>query len=148
MMTRNNIYGTMEEDAFRRDFTINALFYTTQDFSVIDYTQGIHDLKQGIVRIIGDPETRYREDPVRILRAIRFISKLNFTLAPETEKPIKSLGTLLTQIPSARLFHETIKIFHGGYALPCFQQLRHYQLLGLLLPSVKALIDEKRSFVL
>ena len=148
MVLRDNVYGTMEEDAFRRDFTINALYYTLKDFSVIDYTNGISDLKKGVLRMIGDPKTRYKEDPVRILRAIRFISKINFKMHEDTERPIATLTKLLEQVSSARLFHEALKIFHGGYALHCFNNLQRYHLIKLLLPDVDKLLRGNHPFLL
>ena len=96
---RDNTYGTLEEDAFRRDFSINALYYDIRDFSVRDYVGGLADLKAGVLRLIGDPETRYREDPVRMLRAARFSAKLGFRLHPDTEAPIARLAPLLAEIP-------------------------------------------------
>jgi poly(A) polymerase len=100
---RDNVYGTLEEDAWRRDFTVNALYYNIRDFSIVDYTGGMNDHVTGTLRLIGDPETRYREDPVRMLRAVRFAVKLGFKLHPECEKPIPVMRSLLQNIPAARL---------------------------------------------
>ncbi len=137
---RDNVYGTMEEDAWRRDFTVNALYYNIQDFSVVDYTGGLADLKNGELRLIGDPERRYREDPVRMLRAVRLSVKLGFRLPPETEAPIKTLGHLLEDIPPARLFEEVLKLFLGGVALQTFESLRHYGLFGYLFQRTDELL--------
>ena len=104
MLLRDNIFGSIEEDAQRRDFTINSLYYSVADFTVRDYVGGMKDLKDGVIRLIGNPETRYREDPVRMLRAVRFAAKLGMRISPETAEPIPRLATLLNDIPPARLF--------------------------------------------
>ena len=134
MLIRDNVFGTIEEDAWRRDFTINALYYNIQDFSVIDYTGGLEDLRQKLIRIIGDPNQRYREDPVRMLRAVRFAAKLGFRIAPETEAPIFQLADRLTHVPPARLFEEVLKLFLNGDAVATYDLLRKYQLLDKLFP--------------
>ena len=135
MLLRDNVYGTMEEDALRRDFTVNALYYCVKDFTIYDYAGGLEDIKKRELRLIGDPEKRYREDPVRMLRAVRFSAKLDFTIAPETEAPIFELASLLTNIPAARLFDEVLKLMLSGNALNTFQKLRHYNLFGQLFPA-------------
>lgn len=129
---RDNVYGQIEDDVWRRDFTVNALYYDIADFSIIDYTSGMEDVKNRVLRLIGDPETRYREDPVRMLRAIRFAAKLGFSIHPDTEKPIYQLGHLLGDIPPARLFDEVLKLFHSGKANESLRLLRHYDLLQYL----------------
>ncbi len=134
---RDNIYGTIEEDALRRDFSINALYYNIADFSIIDYAGGVEDLNQGVLRLLGDPETRYREDPVRMLRAIRFAAKLGFRIAEDTESPIAELSSLLADVPPARLFEETLKLFLAGTAAGTFEKLRHYGLFGQLFPDTE-----------
>ncbi len=116
MLLRDNVYGTIEEDAERRDFTINALYYNIQDFTVADYAHGVEDLDNRVIRLIGDPETRYREDPVRMLRAVRFAAKLDMTIEPETAKPIKLLASLLQDIPAARLFEESLSCFNPQWS--------------------------------
>ena len=146
---RDNIYGTIEEDAFRRDFTINALYYNIRDFSVVDYVGGMSDHKAGILRLIGDPEQRYREDPVRMLRAIRFAVKLGFSIHPSCAEPIPRLACLLQGIPAARLFDEVIKLLLSGYAVQTFEALRHYGLFELLFPETDACLgDEPEGFPL
>lgn len=137
MLVRDNIYGTIEEDALRRDFTINALYYNIEDFSVVDYAGGIDDLKAGVLRLLGDPETRYREDPVRMLRAVRFAAKLSFVVNPACERPLFELGDLLQSIPAARLFEEVLKLFMAGVALQTFEKLRHYGLFSELFPATE-----------
>jgi len=135
MLLRDNVYGTLETDAMRRDFTVNALYYTLKDFSVIDYCNGMEDLKQRTLRIIGDPATRYKEDPVRILRALRFAAKLGFNLEPKTAKPIRELSGLLLNVSDARLFEEVLKLFLGGSATATFNLMREYDLLTHLFPG-------------
>ncbi|MCW8955629.1 MAG: polynucleotide adenylyltransferase PcnB, partial [Gammaproteobacteria bacterium] len=130
----DNEYGDIEDDVWRRDFTVNALYYDIADYSVVDYTGAMVDIQQRMLRMIGDPETRYREDPVRMLRAIRFAAKLDFTIHPDTEKPIYELGPLLQDIPAARLYEEVLKLFHSGHAVACLELLEKYQLLQYLFP--------------
>ncbi len=129
-----NIFGNQEEDARRRDFTVNALYYDIRDFSVVDYANGVEDLRAGVLRMIGDPEARYREDPVRMLRVVRFAAKLAFKIEPKTEAPIERLAHLLATVPPARMFEEVLKLFHGGYALETFELLRRYNLFQYLFP--------------
>ncbi len=130
-----NIFGTREEDAFRRDFTVNALYYDISDFSIVDYVGGAADLKAGMIRMIGDPEARFREDPVRMLRAVRFSAKLGLRIEAQTEASIPRLASLLADVPPARLFEEVLKLFHGGSALATYEQLRHYGLFKYLFPA-------------
>ncbi len=147
MLVRDNIYGSIEEDALRRDFTINALYYNIDDFSVVDYAGGLDDLRAGMLRLLGDPETRYREDPVRMLRAVRFSAKLGFMINPACEKPLFELGDLLQSVPAARLFEEVLKLFMAGVALETFEKLRHYGLFGELFPQTeKSLSHEDHEF--
>jgi poly(A) polymerase len=144
---RDNVYGTIEEDVWRRDFTVNALYYNIRDFSVVDYVGGYEDVQNGLLRLIGDPEQRYREDPVRMLRAVRFACKLGMRIEPETEAPIRELAPLLGDISPARLFEEVLKLFHAGYALQTYEQLRHYDLFGQLFPMTeRALAREENGF--
>lgn len=149
MVLDDNLYGTIEEDALRRDFTVNALYYNIADFSVIDYSTGMEDLEAGLLRLLGDPGTRYREDPVRMLRAVRFAAKLGFNIEPATEAPIHELGHLLADIPPARLFEEVLKLFISGYAVSTFEKMRHYDLFGQLFPQTEeALSHEEHEFPL
>ncbi|MDR3433656.1 MAG: polynucleotide adenylyltransferase PcnB [Rouxiella aceris] len=136
MLLRDNIFGSIEEDAQRRDFTINSLYYSIADFTLRDYTGGMKDLQDGIIRLIGDPETRYREDPVRMLRAVRFAAKLDMILSPETGEPIPRLASLLLEIPPARLFEESLKMLQAGYGFRTAQLLREYQLFQPLFPLI------------
>jgi poly(A) polymerase len=142
---RDNVYGTIDEDVWRRDFTVNALYYNIADFSVWDYTSGIDDVRARTLRLIGDPETRYREDPVRMLRAARLAAKLDFTLAPETEAPIATLGDLLRDVPPARLFDELLKLLHSGHAVKSFEQLLRYDLLRYLFADAQELLEGPQS---
>ncbi|OUR71914.1 poly(A) polymerase [Methylophaga sp. 41_12_T18] len=144
-IVRDNVYGTLEQDAWRRDFTINALYYNIRDFSIVDYTGGIADLEAGKISLIGDAETRYREDPVRILRAIRFVGKLGLTLDDETEKWIPKLAVLLKDIPSARLFDESLKLYLSGNAAVTNELLTHYGVFEQLFPQTAALLHEEHD---
>ena len=147
MLLRDNVYGTIEEDALRRDFTVNALYYNIEDFSVVDYADGLKDLQAGVLRLLGDPETRYREDPVRMLRAARFAAKLGFTINPACEKALLENGGLLDGVPSARLFDELLKLFLGGTALHAFEKLRHFDLFRHLFPETdECLSHEEHGF--
>ena len=145
MLLRDNIYGSIEEDAWRRDFTMNALYYNIADFSLVDYCGGLADIKNKIVRIIGDPRTRYQEDPVRLLRAIRFAGKLRFTLDPATAEPIPELAPLLHNVPPARLYEEVLKLFHHGQAFENYQLLRHYQVFQELFSQTAACFNEANT---
>lgn len=148
MILRDNVYGSITEDALRRDFTVNALYYNIADFSLVDYAGGLADIEQGRLRLIGDdPVARYREDPVRMLRAVRFACKLGFIIDPACAAPIRDLAPLLTEISPARLFDETLKLFHSGYALPAFEKLRHHDLFAQLFPQTDAcLAREDHAF--
>jgi len=148
-IVRDNVFGDIEGDAFRRDFSVNALYYNIADFSIIDYTGGMADIEKGVLRLIGDPDTRFREDPVRMLRAVRFATKLGFRIDAGTEHPIKTLAPLLGDIPPARLFDEMLKLFLGGSALDNFEMLRHFDLFGQLFPlTERALSHEENHFPL
>ncbi len=142
---RDNTFGNIEEDALRRDFTVNALYYDINDYSVLDYAQGMQDLENSTIRLIGDPAIRYKEDPVRMLRAIRFAAKLEFSIEQKTEQAIFDHGHLLTDIPSARLYDEVLKIFHSGFALSAYQMLRHYQLFQYLFPALDRYLKSEPS---
>lgn len=149
MVLSDNVYGTIEEDALRRDFTVNALYYDIRDFSVIDYAGGAEDLKAGVLRLMGDPDTRFREDPVRLLRAARFAAKLGFNIHPDTEEPMPRLAGLLAEVPAARLFEETLKLFMAGTGVEAFEKLRHYDLFGQLFPQTEeALSHQDHDFPL
>ena len=144
---RDNVYGDIDQDVWRRDFTINALYYDISDFSIVDYVGGVDDLEKGIIRTIGDAEVRFREDPVRMLRAVRFAVKLGFRIDPEAEQQIFRLGHLLEEMPPARLFEEVQKLFLSGVALQTFEMLRHYNLFGYLFSEVEAaLAQEEEGF--
>jgi poly(A) polymerase len=143
MIVRDNVYGTLEEDAWRRDFTVNALYYNIEDFSVVDYTGGLDDLRAGLLRPIGEPLQRFREDPVRMLRAARFAAKLGFRIEANAEAAILELHTLLEHVPPARLFDEMQKLFMAGYAVETFELLRRYQLFKALFPETDALLGQQ-----
>lgn len=133
---RDNVYGTIEEDVLRRDFTINSLYYNIEDFSVVDFVGGMKDLNDGVIRLLGDPETRYREDAVRALRAVRFAAKLDFTLDDKTAEPLARVGEWLEEIPAARLFEEVLKLFQSGHAVRSLEELQRYDLLRYLFRSL------------
>ena len=142
MLLRDNIFGSIEEDAQRRDFTINSLYYSVADFTVRDYVGGMKDLQEGVIRLIGDPETRYREDPVRMLRAVRFAAKLEMRISPETAEPIPRLATLLKDIPPARLFEEALKLLQAGYGYETYRKLREHSLFQPLFPTITRYFTE------
>lgn len=141
MLLRDNVYGTLAEDAVRRDFTINALYYTTENFAVHDYAGGMKDLENRLIRIIGDPWKRYREDPVRMLRAARFAAKLNFTIEADTAAPMRELAPLLGNVPPARMFDEVLKLFMAGHGVATYRQLREHELFAPLFPATAAAIE-------
>ncbi|NPA73011.1 MAG: polynucleotide adenylyltransferase PcnB, partial [Gammaproteobacteria bacterium] len=142
-LVRDNVYGTIDEDVWRRDFTINALYYNIKDYSIIDYTGGLDDIDDGLIRLIGDPETRYREDPVRMIRAIRFAAKLGFNIEEKTEKPIFELAPLLLDVSHARMFEEVLKLFHSGVAVQVFEKLRHYHIFEHLFPMTDQMLESE-----
>lgn len=146
VIIRDNAYGTIQDDVWRRDFTVNALYYNINDFSVIDYTGGIQDLKLGLIRMIGSPTERLKEDPVRMLRAVRLAAKLGFRIEEETAKPFADLAPVLSHISSARLFDETMKMFLSGYGVDTFVGLRRAHLFQILFPQTEsALTSAKRG---
>ncbi|UTM57739.1 polynucleotide adenylyltransferase PcnB [Photobacterium sp. CCB-ST2H9] len=145
MLLRDNVYGTIDEDAERRDFSINALYYSIKDFTVTDYANGVQDLQNRLVRLIGDPETRYREDPVRMLRAVRFAVKLDMQIETATAAPIRELSTLLQDIPPARLFEESLKLLQSGQGLDTYKMLREYNLFQQLFPILTEHFTEDHS---
>lgn len=136
MLLRDNVYGTIDEDAERRDFTINAMYYNIANYAIHDYAGGIEDLEDKLIRLIGDPETRYREDPVRMLRAVRFAVKLDFDIEEDTAAPIEDLSHLLKEIPSARLYEESLKMLQTGYGLETYHLMREYNLFQQLFPAL------------
>ena len=138
---RDNIYGTIEEDVWRRDFAANGLYYSIEDFSIWDFVDGVSDVKARRLKLIGDPETRYREDPVRMLRAVRFAAKLDFSIEAETEEPIRRLAYLLDGVPPARLFDECLKLFLSGFGARSFKLLQQYGLFQHLFPLSAAAFE-------
>lgn len=143
MLLRDNVYGTVEEDAQRRDFTINAMYYNIADYSIHDYANGIEDLNNGLVRLIGDPETRYREDPVRMLRAVRFAAKLDMTICEKTAEPMVELSPLLQDIPAARLFEESLKLLQAGKGVNTYHMLRKFNLFQQLFPALTPFLTQE-----
>lgn len=135
-LIRDNVFGSIEEDAQRRDFSFNAMYYNIADYSIADFANGMEALNEREIRIIGDPETRYREDPVRMLRAVRFAAKLDMKLEHNTAKLIPELAPLLANIPPARLFEEISKLLLSGSGLKTFHLLHEYKLFGQLFPQL------------
>lgn len=144
---RDNVYGTLDDDVWRRDFTVNALYYNIEDYSIVDYVGGLEDIKNRQLRLIGIPEDRYREDPVRMLRAIRFAIKLDFSIHPVSEQPIRKLAPLLEEIPEARLFEEFLKLFMSGQSEKAYQQLREYGLFAKLFPQTEEFLNRGDEFI-
>ncbi|MCB4437716.1 polynucleotide adenylyltransferase PcnB [Alteromonas sp. McT4-15] len=144
-LVRDNVFGSIEEDAERRDFTFNAMYYSVADFTVKDFANGLEAIEKREVALIGDPETRYREDPVRMLRAVRFAVKLSMQIEKHTAAPIKSLANLLQNIPPARLFEETLKLFLSGKGEATFLMLHEYGLIEPLFPQLAPFLKDENS---
>ncbi|TNG94111.1 polynucleotide adenylyltransferase PcnB [Pasteurellaceae bacterium USgator11] len=145
MLLRDNVFGNLENDAQRRDFSVNALYYDPKNNLLIDYFNGVEDLRNGKLRLIGDAETRYQEDPVRMLRAVRFMAKLDMFLDRDSENPIKSCAVLLKNIPAARLFDESLKLLQNGAGFKTYELLHRYDLLQYLFPSLSPFFTEKQD---
>ena len=141
-LLRDNVFGSEKDDAARRDFTVNALYFDPTSETIIDYHHGVADLKQKMLRVIGDPKTRYREDPVRMLRAVRLAAKLGLTIDPEARRPIREMAELIENIPPSRLFDEMLKLLTSGYAVKCVQQLRTEGLHHGLLPLLDVILEQ------
>jgi len=144
-LLRDNVYGTLTEDAVRRDLTVNALYYDAEKFEVYDHVHGLQDLEHRSVCVIGDPDQRYTEDPVRMLRVVRFAAKLDFSVDPQTAEAIPRCAHLLEEIPAARLFDEFLKLFLAGYAARTLEKLLEFDLLRYLFPETSTCVrrDEK-----
>lgn len=143
MLIRDNVYGTLEEDAWRRDFSINSLYYNIDDGSIVDFTGGVDDVNQKLIRIIGDPVTRYQEDPVRMLRAIRFSAKLHFDFAPETSAPLLEQSSLILHISGSRLFDEMTKLYQCGEAETVHRLLIKYGFFAHLFAQTNELLTSE-----
>jgi poly(A) polymerase len=139
---RDNAYGNQAEDATRRDFTVNALYYDPGRETIIDYHHGVADLRQKTLRMIGDPRARYREDPVRMLRAVRFGAKLDLAIDPAARNPIREMSSLLENVPAARLFDEMLKLLCSGHAVKCLKELRAEGLHHGLLPLLDVILEQ------
>ena len=139
---RDNVWGSQTEDAARRDFTVNALYYDPRRELVVDYHDGIADARRRVLRMIGDPEARYREDPVRIIRVVRFAAKLGFEIEPATRTPILRMADLLANVPASRLFDEMIKLLQTGHALASLEELRKQGLHRGVFPILDAVLDD------
>lgn len=138
MILRDNIYGNIDDDAYRRDFTVNAIYYNAADGSLVDYADGIEDIAKKQIRMIGDPEKRYQEDPVRLLRAIRLAAKLHFAIEAETAEPIQKLSRLIEDVSADRLFIEVVKLFYTGCGQKVYTMLREYGVFARLFPDTQA----------
>ena len=140
-IVRDNVYGTLEDDAWRRDFSVNSLYYSARDNTVVDYVGGMEDIELRCLRLLGCPSTRYREDPVRILRAMRFAAKLDFEIEQASEEPIQELSPLLGEVPAARLFDECLKLFLGGSAERSFEMLQRHDIFQELFPETSRYLE-------
>ena len=145
-IVRDNVYGTIDEDVWRRDFTCNALYYNIADFSIWDYTGGARDIERRRIVLIGDPDERMREDPVRMLRAVRFAAKLGFEIDATVAAAIRQDLPLLANVPPARLFDEFLKLFQVGHAERTFELLREYGLFRELFPATDEELDRDAEF--
>jgi len=141
MILRDNVYGTPAEDALRRDFTVNSLSYNIADFSIIDYTGGLADLDAGIIRTIGDPAVRFQEDPVRMLRAVRFAAQLAFTIEENTRTALVAAADTIVRSAPPRLYEEMLKLFLSGEGATCYDLLRHTGLFAALFPAFSSWLD-------
>ena len=140
-IVRDNVFGTLEEDAWRRDFTVNCLYYDHRDRTVIDFTGGYADARERRLRLIGGAAERYREDPVRMLRAVRFAGKLGFDIEGDTSRTIYELAPLVEDMPPARLYEEVVKLFMAGGGRANYELLRRYGLFGHLFPETEACME-------
>ena len=145
-IVRDNIYGTLAEDAARRDFTVNALYYDWRQDTIIDFHSGMEDIENKVIKLIGAPKIRYQEDPVRILRAVRFAAKLEFKIDQSAKMPIKLMSAMLQNVPAARLFEEFLKLFQHGFAARAFAELEKYGLLQNLLPQTHKALQANQDF--
>jgi poly(A) polymerase len=139
---RDNVFGSQEEDALRRDFTVNALFYDPATQEILDYTNGFADIGKHVIRMIGDPEQRYREDPIRMLRAVRLAAKLRGEIEPKTRAPIKRMASLVQNVPTARVFEEMLKLLLSGHARECVLKLRTEGLHHGVLPMLDVILEQ------
>lgn len=144
---RDNVYGSIEEDVWRRDFTCNALYYNIADFSIWDYTNGVADVERRRLVLIGDADTRLREDPVRMLRAVRFSAKLDFTIDKTVVNSMRKHAELLSNVPAARLFDEFLKLFQSGFAERTFDLLREHKLFAELFPATDQELNRDPEFM-
>jgi poly(A) polymerase len=139
---RDNVWGGIEEDAARRDFTMNALYYDPTEEVVLDFHNGVQDIQRKTLRMIGDPRARYREDPVRMLRAVRLAAKLDLRLDPQVQAPIREMAGLIENVPVARLFDEMLKLLFSGHAVECVKRLRDDGLHHGLLPLLDVILEQ------
>jgi poly(A) polymerase len=146
ILLRDNVYGSIHEDVWRRDFTLNALYYNIANFSLVDYSNALEDIAKRRIRMIGDPSKRYQEDPVRLLRAIRLAAKFpDFQFESTTENALIQQAGLLMHIPSGRLFEEVLKLFHSGHSILTYRLLQQYDLFKGLFPLLSATANDKNT---
>ncbi|MCT2529826.1 polynucleotide adenylyltransferase PcnB [SAR92 clade bacterium H921] len=145
MLTRDNVFGSLNDDASRRDLSINAMYYDPGDNSIHDFAGGMADIEQRTIRIMGDPATRFREDPVRMLRVVRFAAKLAFSIEPRTSKPMHKLAVNLEHVSPPRLFDESLKLFMSGQGLATFWLLYEYGLFAQMIPQLSGMISDRNS---
>lgn len=148
MIVRDNVYGSIEDDVFRRDFSINALYYNIADFSIVDFANGMADIQDRTLRMIGNPDLRFQEDPVRMLRALRFMGKLNLNIHHETEQSLMRMSPLLQNVSSARLFQDVLKFFQEGATLATFHLLQKYHLFEQLFAQTAAALGTNETKLL
>jgi poly(A) polymerase len=147
MIRSDNTFGSLEDDVWRRDFTVNALYYNIADFSILDLVGGMADLKRRKLRMIGDPVQRFHEDPIRLLRAIRFAAKLNFKMEPQLDQAVRELPHLLSEVPGSRLLHEFEKLYFSGYAAVTFKVMEQYGYLKVTVPGLASCLQQDQSRV-
>ncbi|MGB5337424.1 MAG: polynucleotide adenylyltransferase PcnB [Woeseiaceae bacterium] len=144
---RDNVYGTIDEDVWRRDFTCNALYYNIADFTIWDYADGVDDVRRRQLVLIGDPEQRLREDPVRMLRAVRFAAKLDFSIDSAVVEAMRHQARLLSNVPAARLFDEFLKLFQSGHAERTFDLLCEHGLFAEMFPATDQELRQDNDFM-
>ena len=145
LLTRDNVFGSIQDDATRRDLTVNALYYNPADNSIHDFTKGLEDIESKLIRIIGNPSARFREDPVRLLRVVRFAAKLGFDIDANTAKPISKRASDLQQVSPPRLFDETLKLYMSGRGSATYNLLKQYGLFRYLVPQLHRIMQSDQD---
>jgi len=145
--SQNNTFGSIDDDVWRRDFTVNALYYNIDDFSIVDYADGVRDVKRKLIRTIGDPAVRFEEDPVRMLRAMRLGAKLDFQIHKPASEIIHKQSKWLQKVPKARLFDEINKFFFAGFAFKTYEMLREYGYMRVLFPALSQALQGDQAMI-